>query len=334
MAGSTSCMLSRVSMAFFGARGIVQQGRQFVPQLIFVGQIQLVFAHEEAVGYPLRRELHDQIVLVGPQDDAHGLGIATATDFRFEVVQIHVHLPDVLVPDHAALEVDENEALEQEIVEHEIDTARMLRVEGGDAVLAGDKRKPAAQFEKEIAQVRDKRRMEPPFLQALGNRNSGKLEDVRIAEHVFGLPHLDAFVRQGQHPGLVAGKRDAVEQHGLHLPPEFADAPFRGFALLHVERDFQRVVGTEDFKVVAPCQKSGRLDFAGNSRHLDFLRSQVELAHVMQVRMREAAPQPEGEVAGKVPHQTIPVNSTVRAIQFVFHDVFARPPIGWRSWPP
>ena len=102
-----------------------------------------------------------------------------------------------------------------------------------------------------------------PLLQPLGNGNSGELEDIRIAEDILGLPHLAPIVRQSQHSFLVTGKRNAVEQHRLHLPPQFADAPFRDLALLHVESDFQGIVGAKDFEIVAPRQKSGRLDFSG-----------------------------------------------------------------------
>ena len=50
---------------------------------------------------------------------------------------------------HPALEIDKDKTLEQKIVEHEIDPARMIRVERY-AVLTGDKRETSSEFEEKV----------------------------------------------------------------------------------------------------------------------------------------------------------------------------------------
>ena len=72
----------------FAITRTVKQCRQLATQLILVGQIQLVFAYKKAIRNPLRRELHDQIVLVRAQDDSYRLGIAFAAYLGLEIVQV------------------------------------------------------------------------------------------------------------------------------------------------------------------------------------------------------------------------------------------------------
>jgi len=67
------------------------------------------------------RILNDGLVFVRAQDDADGGVVIVAALEVVEHPDIHVDLADVLMAELAGLEVDDDEALEQVVVEHQVD---------------------------------------------------------------------------------------------------------------------------------------------------------------------------------------------------------------------
>ena len=75
-------------------------------------------------------------------------------DLPLVIVDVHLHLPEVLMRQRPDLQVDEHERSGEPVVENQVDPV-VLAVER-DALLAGHECKPLAEFEKELAELVDK----------------------------------------------------------------------------------------------------------------------------------------------------------------------------------
>ena len=87
--------------------------------------------------------------------DKHRWILVRGRQLALVVVDIHLHLPEVLVGQLPDLEVQEDEGPGEPVVEHQIDE-EMLAVER-DPLLAGHEGKPLAQFQEERLQVGNQR---------------------------------------------------------------------------------------------------------------------------------------------------------------------------------
>jgi hypothetical protein len=100
-------------------------------------------------------------VLAGADDDADGGFVLGATALIVIHPHIHVHLADVLIGEFTGLEIEDDAALEEVIVEDEIDV-EVLGI-GADALLASDEGEALAQFQQEGLQVIDEGLFEAAF---------------------------------------------------------------------------------------------------------------------------------------------------------------------------
>ena len=82
---------------------------EFRFKLFSIRQVELITAHKDLVGNVLERVLHDQLVLIGTEYNADRFCVALGIHFLPIVVQIEVHLADILVLDFTALEIDQHE---------------------------------------------------------------------------------------------------------------------------------------------------------------------------------------------------------------------------------
>ncbi len=71
----------------------------------------------EYLGVALRQRVaHDGLALVGTEDDAEGRVLPVLGQFPRVVIDIHLHLPDVLVRQVADLQVQQDEAAREPVV--------------------------------------------------------------------------------------------------------------------------------------------------------------------------------------------------------------------------
>jgi hypothetical protein len=97
----------------------------------------------------------DGVILVSAEDDSHGGAVIGAAPLVVVEAHIHVHLADVLVGEFAGLEVKEDEALEQVVIENKVDI-EILGL-GAEALLAGDEGEALAQFQEECLEIINQR---------------------------------------------------------------------------------------------------------------------------------------------------------------------------------
>ena len=103
---------------------------------------------------------------------------------------VAVHLADVLVRELPELEVDEQVALEDDVVEDEVDE-EVIVVER-DPLLAGDEREALAQLQEELGQLADDGSLEVTLSVLVTARQPQEIEDERrldeVARPLDGLP--------------------------------------------------------------------------------------------------------------------------------------------------
>jgi hypothetical protein len=102
--------------------------------------------------------LDDGVVLVRAQDEAKGRRIPHRAAVFIEPVHVELELAEILVNQRPDLEVDDDEALEDGVIENQIDV-EMIPVER-NAVLARDERETASQFEEKRLQIIEERGFE------------------------------------------------------------------------------------------------------------------------------------------------------------------------------
>ena len=116
------------------------------------GQIQAVFGCVD-VAVPRQRQLDDVVVLLPTKQYADRWPLEVLFDVTVKVIDVHLHLSQILVTEFPGLQVDEDIALQKPIVEHQIDKERLFVK--GEPLLARLKQKAPAKFEQECLQIGD-----------------------------------------------------------------------------------------------------------------------------------------------------------------------------------
>ena len=93
---------------------------EFRFKLFSIRQVELITAHKNLVGNVLERVLHDQLVLIGTEHDADRFRVALGVHFLPIVVQVEIHLADVLVLDFTTLEINQHKAFQNTVVKDEV----------------------------------------------------------------------------------------------------------------------------------------------------------------------------------------------------------------------
>ena len=142
---------------------------------------------EDLAAFAQDRIFRDRLAFVGAQDQAEDRVVAGCLEAILEEPYVAVHLPYVTMGQSAVLQIDEEKALEDVVVEHEVDV-EILVVES-DVALARDEGESLAQLEEERLQVVD-----------------DGLFDVAFVEFGFvGQAEEFEYVRRFQHVGSVEG---------------------------------------------------------------------------------------------------------------------------------
>ena len=125
-------------------------GLDFRAQLLLVGEVELVLAHEELLAVVHHGVSGNVLVSLSAQNDAQGGAVALVAHEIVVHAHIHVHLTHVLVRDPARLEVYEHEAAKDVVVEDEVDEEVVPF--GAQVLLPGNKGVALAQLEEELLQ--------------------------------------------------------------------------------------------------------------------------------------------------------------------------------------
>ena len=126
---------------------------EFRDEFGFGGEERAVSGGEELFAAFEDGVLHDGFVLIGAEDEADGGIVVRAA---FEVVEhshVHVDLADVLMGELGGLEVDDDEAFQDVVIENEIEVE--VAGLGADTHLAGDEGEAVAHFQQEALELGD-----------------------------------------------------------------------------------------------------------------------------------------------------------------------------------
>jgi len=136
-------------------------------QLFFAGQVKLIFAGVNVSVFGKGNLDHGGVLLLA-EHYADGVVLRLGSDVAVKVVDVHLHLAEVLMRDLANLEVDEHVGSQQPVIEHKIDEV-VLFVEG-EPLLPGLKEEAFSQFEQELFNVGDDGRLQIGLGETPGRR--------------------------------------------------------------------------------------------------------------------------------------------------------------------
>ena len=131
---------------FYWLLCFVQQLVKLRLQFFTLWQIELVACYEQLVCNTLQGILHQKFIFSCSQNYANGWIIVRLTYFCFEIVQVEVHLPDVTMFYLCSLQINQNIAFQDTMVEHQIHLE--LSATYLHRVLSAHKCKAAPHFQK------------------------------------------------------------------------------------------------------------------------------------------------------------------------------------------
>src|SRR5207244_3654560 len=136
-------------------------------------------------------------VLLRAENDPDRLRLVLRALESIEEIHVHLHLTEVLMRELPQLQVDEDEAAEQPIVEDEVDV-EVIALER-EPLLSRDEAEAFPHLEEEFLEPADDRLFEIPLLRRRLLAKVEELEDERILDHVAGYGDLLAVAREIAH---------------------------------------------------------------------------------------------------------------------------------------
>lgn len=131
-------------------------GKLFFQQLLqffFAGQDSFVLAGEDLGVVLWQSHFDDGVVFVLAEDDADGGVFLWQFDLAVVVVDVHLHLSNVLVLEFADFQVKEDEAAQKPVVKHQVHDEMLLVKREAD--LAAHERKAGTEFQQELLKMVD-----------------------------------------------------------------------------------------------------------------------------------------------------------------------------------
>ena len=188
---------------------------------LFLGrQVELVAGGEDGLLVFGEGVFDHGVVLVGGEDEAKGGVVVGGAALAVVVVDVELELAEILVGELADFEVDEDVALEDGVVEDEVDV-EVVAFEG-EALLAGEEGEAVAEFEEEGLEVGDEGALQIGLDELLGFGETEELDDEGILEDVGGRLRAVALVGKLEEAFLVGALGEALEEEGGDLAVEFA----------------------------------------------------------------------------------------------------------------
>ena len=215
------------------------------------GQVELVFAGMD-VGVLREGEFHHGIVLFAAEQQADGGILLWQLHVAVVVIDIHLHLTEVLMGEFAKFQIDDEVAAEDAVVKDEVEEV-VVAIEG-EPLLARLEEKAFSKLQKELFQVAD----DGGFQITLGVADlfieAEEFEDVRFLEQI--LRRFDDLPLGGEafHTGLVAAQQQALVQPGGSLTLQFGEGPVCAGGLNLVEAALVRILDGEEEDIVRPAQ--------------------------------------------------------------------------------
>ena len=204
------------------------------------------------VGVLRQGQFHHGIVLAAAEDDTDGRQLSVGLHVAVEVVDVHLHLTQILMGQLAALQVDQDIAAQQPIVEDEVHEE--VAVVEREPFLTGLEQEAFAQFEQEVLEAIDDGR----FQLGLGIGGfffqTQKFQDERILDEIRRF--LDYLPLAGKPPYFVpvAAERQSFVQGTGDLPFQLAHAPLIPGRLDLVEGALIGVSDGQEGDVMGPAE--------------------------------------------------------------------------------
>src|SRR5215217_1525379 len=175
-------------------------------------------------------------VLLCAEDEANRGPIAFGPSLRIEQPHIAVHLADVLVCELAKLEVDEQVALQDDVVENEVDVE--VFVLERQPLLSRHESKAPAKLEKKVRELAEYRALQVALSQQLALGEVKEIENEGVLDGVgWSFKHLPPG-REVHDASLVATLEQAREKVRVNLSLKVLDGPGASFSLDFVEASF------------------------------------------------------------------------------------------------
>lgn len=206
-------------------------------ELLLAREVELVAGGEDLLRALAQGVAHGGVVLVGAEDQADGRVLVRALLLGLVVARVEQHLAHVLLRKPPDLEVDEQEAPQRAVVEHEVDV-EMVAVDR-DAFLARHEEQVAAQLQEELLQPREQRGLQVALAPRGGFGQARELQHVGVLDEVLGPMDGVPAPRQVAHPlwgrASARASRRGVTRSGVrargrttatrHTPPRRIRGP-------------------------------------------------------------------------------------------------------------
>lgn len=140
-------------------------------------KLEEIFSDEEVLIHIGGGVFDESLVLVGNEKDSDGGIVGRFTDFHSVVVQVSIELSGIFMGEGSDLEFNENVALQDTVVKHEIDEEVVFTDE--QAFLASFKAEAVAELEEEVLQVIEQGGFEIAFFD---RKVGGQAEELKTVD--------------------------------------------------------------------------------------------------------------------------------------------------------
>jgi hypothetical protein len=216
------------------------------------------------------RILRHRLVPFRTQDKADGGVVTFAGVLVIENPHIAIHLTYILMGQVSHLQIDQDEALQDADVEHQVH--EQVGVVEGDALLARNESKSLAQFEKEGLKLADEGRCQVGFQDPMLLRQGHEIQHVGILNRVQRtFQHLSP-VGEVHHAGLVPAFQKPGKKAGVNLAFKLPDAPSLSLNFDFIKGAFLRILNPSQDTVMGPANGWGKpMTYKGFNRISEFI---------------------------------------------------------------
>src|ERR1035437_4455998 len=223
-------------------------------QFVFAGQVKLILPCVD-VGVLGQSDFHQRLVLLLAEYDADGGILLAGLHEAVEVVDVHLHLPEVLMGDLADFQIEQDVAAQQAVVENQIHE-EMVFVEG-EPLLARPEEEALAHFQQETLDLADDGGFAIRLGIAAALIQTEELQNQGFLQQIVRLPNGLPFPREPSNALFVPAESETLVQAGVELALQFAHRPVLSSGFYLVETTLVRVLNAEEEDVVRPAQGEG-----------------------------------------------------------------------------
>src|SRR5574344_587712 len=308
----------------------------FTLEFLFRRQVRNVLGRKHLVVLRKRGILGHVLVRIGAEDDADGGIVALALRVFVVHLQVPVHLSHVLIGNLVHLEVDKHKALDDVVVEHQVDV--IVVVHRMDVLLACYKGIPLAHFHDELLQVADN----GAFKVTLGifrvRRKPQKLRHYRVLDK-FQLVCLEGgrfFLHFGNYGSLVLRREQTEVVLGGNVTVKCPHAPCLFSRLTAIPVACLRVVHPQKDPIMGPG-KQGRFSthrvenlavLGFSTQRVENFRERLEkIEEIVEIRLGIALAVLGSQAFGQGLYDFKPVIGPAFPAEFLFGDALAQEPV-------